>query len=383
MVQPYPRFRAILAFALFFPGNALAGQGLTSEQETKLAGVIEIGMEEGHIPSLAIALVKGETVVWSRAFGYSNVWAKTPATTDTIYLIGSTYKAMSTFALLQQMEEGKLELDDRVSSVSGPLRIEGETEPITIRHLLTHTSGLATGFGAHPVWGNTVPGPIEEYLRRTLRVERAPRDSYEYSNVAYTLIAYIIERVSGEDYKQYMRKHIFEPLEMNDTEFAPRLDMIERMAIPYEYQEKNDIQVPTTRLKADAWPAGIVYGTVLNQANWLIANLNRGKFNGKRIIRKKTFREMMRPQYDEPAGIASGNWHTETARMGLTWWVVDTEDGKLFAHSGSVPGYTAWITGNLDAKTGVAILTNGHRSHPHLSKIASEGLRILAEAAEK
>src|SRR6516164_8328486 len=111
----------------------------------------------GNIPSASIALISGDRIIWTNAYGYSNLWARTPATPSTVYLIGSTFKAMSTFALLQQMEQGNF-------------KIEGEDlqHPVTFRHLLTHTSGLPGDFGAFTVWGDTVPPSLEDYLRKSL-----------------------------------------------------------------------------------------------------------------------------------------------------------------------------------------------------------------------
>ncbi|PYS64865.1 MAG: hypothetical protein DMF74_05650, partial [Acidobacteria bacterium] len=121
----------------------------------------------GNIPSVSIALISSDRVVWTNAYGYSNLWARTPATPSTVYLIGSTFKAMSTIALLQQMEQGKFKLDDRVNDYLTDFKIQGEDpqHPITFRHLLTHTSGLPADFGPFPVWGDTVPPSLEDYLR--------------------------------------------------------------------------------------------------------------------------------------------------------------------------------------------------------------------------
>ena len=105
---------------------------------------IQRALLAGNIPSASIALISGDRVVWTNAYGYSNLWARTPATPSTVYLIGSTFKAMSTIALLQQMEQGKFKLDDRVNDYLTDFKIQGEDpqHPVTFRHLLTHTSGL-------------------------------------------------------------------------------------------------------------------------------------------------------------------------------------------------------------------------------------------------
>ena len=340
---------------------------------------VKRAMIEGHIPSLTIALVRGEKIIWSDGFGDANLWAHTPAVPETVYLIGSTFKTMSTYALLQQMEQGKFKLDDPVSSYLNGIKIKDENpeNPVTFRHLLTHTSGLPGDFGPHPVWGDTVPPSLEAYLGKSLRVIHPPLSKLVYSNMAFTLVAYLIQKFSGVPFKDYMRKNILMAADMKDTDFFPRRDMEERLSVPYIYSPEEDRQIPASRLKADVWPAGIVYGTVLDQANWLITNLNGGIFNGHRLIDAASFDKMMSVQYERFNGPLGGGWLNENTGYGLTWWMTPFMGDTLFAHSGSVPGYTAFLAGDVDNKTGVAILTNGNRAHPHLYRLAKKALDLL------
>jgi CubicO group peptidase (beta-lactamase class C family) len=333
----------------------------------------------GNIPSASIALVSGDQVIWSGAYGQSNLWARTPAATNTVYLIGSTFKTMSSVALLQQMERGKFKLDDRVNDYLTDFKIQGEDpqKPVTFRHLLTHTSGMPPDFGGFPVWGDTVPPSLEDYLRKSLKVTKPPMTSVTYSNMAYTLIGYLVQKLSGKPYKEYIQENIFTPLEMNSTAFEPRPDMDERLSVPYRVDEKTGAQVGTVRVKASVWPAGLVYGTVLNQANWLIVNLNGGKFKDKQIISEATLEQMFTRQHDQFKGRIENIWGNETAGFGLTWWSQVRDGDRYFAHSGSVQGYTAFLLGNRDRKLGFAILTNGNRSHPHLFKLADQAMDLM------
>jgi CubicO group peptidase (beta-lactamase class C family) len=335
----------------------------------------------GNIPSVSIALVSNDQVIWSSAYGYSNLWARTPATTNTVYLIGSTFKAMSTVALLQQMEQGKFKLDDPVNKYLTDFKIQGEDpqHPITFRHLLTHVSSLPGDFGAFPVWGDTVPPSLEDYLRKSMKVTKPPLTKVEYSNAAFTLVGYLVQKFSGVPYKQYIQEHIFTPLEMSSTAFEPRPDMEERLSIPYVVDQKTGSQVGAVRVKASVWPAGIVYGTVMNQANWLICNLNGGVFKGKRLISEEILNQMFTRQYDQFKGGIEGIWGNETAGFGLTWWTQVRNGDRYFAHSGSVAGYTAFLLGNRDRKLGFAILTNGNRAHPHLFKLADKAIDLMKQ----
>ena len=371
---------AILAVAILEVAALASGQTVNVERViTELEPEIQRTLLAGNIPSASVALVSGNRVIWTSAYGYSNLWARTPATPNTVYLIGSTFKTMSTVALLQQMEQGKFKLDDPVNKYLTDFKIEGEDpqHPITFRHLLTHTSSLPGDFGPFPVWGDTVPPSLEDYLRKSLKVTKPPVTKVEYSNMAFTLVAYLVQKFSGVPYKQYIQEHIFTPVEMTSTAFEPRPDMEERLAIPYTVDEKTGSQVGAVRLKASVWPAGIVYGTVLNQANWLITNLNGGTFKDKHIISAQTLEQMFTRQYDQFKGGIEGIWGNETAGFGLTWWAEVRDGERYFAHSGSVPGYTAFLLGNRDRKLGFAILTNGNRAHPHLFKLADKAMDLM------
>src|SRR5438045_9157009 len=263
-------FISFTTIALFAPTIAVAQTVNLDRVVAELEPEIQRTLLAGNIPSASIALIAGDKVIWTNAYGYSNLWARTPATPNTVYLIGSTFKAMSTIALLQQMEQGKFKLDDPVNKYLSDFKIQGEDpqHPITFRHLLTHTSGLPGDFGGFPVWGDTVPPPLDEYLRKSLKVSRPPLARVEYSNMAFTLVGYLVQTFSGVPYKQYIQDTIFTPLEMHSTAFEPRPDMEERLSIPYVVDEKTHAQVGAVRVKASVWPAGIVYGPVLNQADW-------------------------------------------------------------------------------------------------------------------
>lgn len=367
---------AILALTL---NSSVAAQSPNMDRvAAELETEIQRTMLEGKIPSMAVALISGDRVVWSGAYGQSNLWARTPATTNTVYLIGSTFKAMSMVALLQQMEKGKFKLDDRVNDYLTDFKIQNEDpqHPVTFRHLLTHVSGLPGDFGGVTVWGDGAPPSLEDYLSKSLKVTKPPLAEEVYSNMAYTLIGYLVQKFSGVPYKQYIQENIFKPLEMNSTGFDPT-PMEERLSIPYVVDEKTGSQVNTTRVKAAVWPAGLVYGTVLDQSNWLIANLNNGVFKGKRLISEQTMEQMFTKQYPQFKGPVEGLWGNEGAGFGLTWWVQVRDGDHYFAHSGSVGGYTAFLLGNRDRKYGFAVLTNGNRAHPHLIKLADRAIDLM------
>jgi CubicO group peptidase (beta-lactamase class C family) len=339
-------------------------------------------MAEGEIPSISVALTDRVGEIWAGAYGESNLWAGTPASPETVYLIGSTFKAQSTIALLQQYESGLFRLDDPVGPYLTDFTIQEEFpgQPVTFRHLLTHTSGLPTAYGGHNVWGETVPSSLEDYLARALRVEAPPMETVTYSNLAYTLIGYLVEQFSGMSYKEYIQERIWTPIGMETTAFQPTPEMEERLSIPYVPNTSTGDLVPAGRTKADVWPAGIVYGTVHDQARWVRFNLGDGAVEGGRLLEAETMDLMHSLQFRRfSGGSMGGGWGYDRTGYGLTWWVSEREGERFFAHSGSVSGYTAFVMGNRTRGFGIAVLTNGNRAHRHLVDICNLALDLLAE----
>ncbi|MCJ7627674.1 MAG: beta-lactamase family protein [Longimicrobiales bacterium] len=348
----------------------------------KLEVEIRRGMLDGQIPSITVALTDRVGELWAGAYGESNLWAGTPASTQTVYLIGSTFKAQSTIALLQQMESGMFQLDDPVNPYLSGFQIRGEEPgfPVTFRHLLTHTSGLPTDYGGHDVWGETVPSPLGVYLARSLVVQTPPLVRVVYSNLAYTLVGYLVERFSGIPYKQYIQDRVWSPIGMTSTAFAPTPEMEERLSIPYVPNQETGRPAAVGRTKAEIWPAGIVYGTVHDQASWVRFNLGDGAVEGGRLLKPETMEQMHTLQFRQfSGGSMGGGWGYENPGYGLTWWTSTRQGERFFAHSGSVSGYTAFVMGNRTRGFGIAVLTNGNRAHPHLVRICNLALDLLAE----
>ena len=369
---------SVSVFSSVFSISVFAQNIDVNKLATDLEPEIRRAMIEGKIPSATVALVSGDKVIWTGSYGESNLWAKTPATPNTVYLIGSTFKTQSTVALLQLMEQGKFKLDDPVSKHLD-FQIQGDDpkNPVTFRNLLTHTSGLEGDFGAVPVWSNSAPMPLDEYVRKSLKVAHPPMSKVEYSNAAFTFVGYLVEKFSGVPYRKYIQENVWKPLEMNSTAFDPTPDIDERLSVPYVVNKETGKQQPTTRIRAAVFPAGVVYGTISDQSNWLITNLNGGVFKGKRIISENSLNQMMTRQFDQFKGGIEGIWGNETAGFGLTWWVEERDGDRYFAHSGSVGGYTAFLLGNRDRKFGFAILTNGDKAHPYLFKLADRAMDLM------
>ena len=194
-------------------------------------------MKERGVPSVSIALVRGDSIVWKAAFGYANVRTKTPATTDTLYSTGSTFKSATATALMQLQEQGKFKLDEPVNKYLGDVQVQDRLQaekPVTFRHMLSHWSGLTAGAETKPLWGRELPKSLEKMVAGLYSV-RPPETKWEYNNWAYGMAGLLVQKISGEEYEKYMVEHVLVPLGVTTPHpVYPSPEMVEVMALPYE-----------------------------------------------------------------------------------------------------------------------------------------------------
>lgn len=224
-----------------------------------LEAFIEERVREDNIPGLSVAVSKGDRVVWERGFGYADLTTSLPATASTIYLWFSVTKIVTATAIMCLADSGDLELDTPVDEYVPGFKIVSQPVPVTIRHLLSHSAGLANPVPIRWVRSaeELAPDPkafVHRLLRRHRKLKFTPGRHASYSNLGYLVLGEVISEVSGLRYEEYIRNEILSPLRMNRTGFtypAPR-EPHER-ATPYHPLPK-----PLTPLFKVAMPRGIV-----------------------------------------------------------------------------------------------------------------------------
>jgi CubicO group peptidase (beta-lactamase class C family) len=189
-------FLALLLVQTAAPQPVDSGKDRFDLEKTRavLTGLIEKRLQESGVPSISIALVRGDAIVWKAAFGYSNVRTKTLATPDTLYNAGSTFKSVTATALMQLVEQGKFRLKDPVNNYLGdhPIRDRIQSEkPVNFIHILSHWSGLTSWPGRgettmKPVWSRELPNTLEQVASELYSI-RAPETKFEYDNYGYGL----------------------------------------------------------------------------------------------------------------------------------------------------------------------------------------------------
>lgn len=313
-----------------------------------------------RVPGMAIAVVRGDSLVFARGYGLRKLGASDQVDAHTRFAIGSTTKAMTTAALAMLADEGKLRFDDRVIDHIPEFQLADPwvTREVTIRDLLLHRTGLP---GTDGLWTRFVYSP-EEMMRRLRYVKpnSSFRSRWDYQNVMYGVAGLIVERASGMSWEQFLRTRIFAPLGMTETEpLVAGILAKPNVATPHAL---NADSVRITRLgNTDSIaPAGSVWSSVSDMSKWMRFMLDSGRVGGKRLISAASFRELVTPQIQAPMpqypALQLSRPHAFS--YGLAWFIQDYRLNPVWMHTGSINGMSA-IVGLLPAsRAGVVVLLN-------------------------
>src|SRR5262245_37656431 len=374
MTRRYVRQLGLLVLLVLPASAVIAQNGRFDLQKTKtvLTGIIEKTLAENGVPSMSIALVRGDSIVWKAAFGYSNLRSRTPATTETLYSTGSSFKSVTATAVMQLAEQGKLRLDDPINRYLGDSQVQDRLQsekPVTFTHILSHWSGLKNGAETQPIWSRKLPKTLEA-MTSSLYSVRAPETKWEYNNFAYGTAGLLVQKISGVEYETYMLDHVLKPLGvMTPHPVYPSPEMVERMALPYKAGGSFGKPAPEVQVHFDVYPAGDIYLTAEDMARYLAAQLNGGVFHGSRILSEQSVREMHTPRFGGDYGF--GFWMVHDSASGHT----------LIHHGGAIPGQRAFLIGDLDARVGVYYMTNSDylpdATPPAQSEIVYAALKLL------
>ncbi|MEO7038830.1 MAG: serine hydrolase domain-containing protein [Gemmatimonadaceae bacterium] len=303
-----------------------------------------------HIPGMAVGIFEDGKIVMAKGYGLSNVELNVAVKPATIFQSGSIGKQFTATAIMMLVEEGKIGLGDSLPKYFPDAPVSWRD--ITVRHLLTHTSGL-TDYTSESV--TKAGGQISYRLDyteaqlvaiiETLPIEFAPGDKWEYCNTNYLLLGAIIRRVTGEFYGDFLQRRVFKPLGMTHTRIINERDIIPNRASGYELVDgvlKNQEWVsPSLNTTGD----GALYFNILDLAKWDEA------LYGTRILRKSSLDRMW-----TIATLNDGK--PNAANYGFAWFIDSVNGHRVIEHSGSWQGFEAYIARYVDDRITVVTLMN-------------------------
>ncbi|TDB64221.1 serine hydrolase domain-containing protein [Arundinibacter roseus] len=346
--------------------------------------------EKNRIPGLVYGLVVDGKLMYSKSLGFTDLSKKMPVTSQSLFRVASMSKSFTAMAILQLRDAGKLSLDDAAERYIPEMKnlklLTTDAPSITLRHLLTH----AAGFPEDNPWGDRQLDATNEelmaFVKNQISFSNAPGIEYEYSNLGFTLLGYIIEKVSGKTYQNYINENILTPLGMTHSAWEYTDIPAEQLAHGYRWIDNAWTEVPLLHDGAYGAMGGLISSlddfskyVALHMAAWPPRN---EPDNGP--LRRSSLREMhhpwnfsgSNPTYTFPDGRMCGI--TTAYAYGLSW-LRDCDGREFVGHSGGLPGFGSnW---RFLPEYGIGIISFANRTYAPTTPINLQVLDTLIRKA--
>jgi D-alanyl-D-alanine carboxypeptidase len=345
-------------------------------------------VESSTPPGMSLAVIRNDSIIYSKGFGWADEPEGIPATSNTVYHWWSCTKIATAIAILQLQEKGKLSLNDPVIKYLTFFKVEypyDTSNQVTILNLLNHTSGLSDPSGLTFIqWIHHDGEPavnqtdfIKEVLPDYSKLKFEPGDHAEYSNIGYMVLGAIIEKVTGIAYEDYIRQYILQPLGMFHTDFLYRKErarceaagahptfsflsaLFPFVAVSY-IREVDWSHLWMERVYTDQTPSTGLIGSVRDAAKLIAAYLSGGELNGQRILTKESIEIMTYEGQIKAKNEDSLNYR----RQGLCWQIYHNAGRWVLTHEGGGPGFSTKIQLYPDENLGFVLFTNDVTCEP-------------------
>ncbi|WP_159081795.1 serine hydrolase domain-containing protein [Paenibacillus sp. CAA11] len=352
-----------LVFTAIYPAAARAAsippassqQSLTSHLEEIINPIMQEEIDRRHVPGAAVVITQGDQIIFSKGYGYADLKRKTPVSPGkTIMRIGSLTKTVTATAAMQLVEQGKLTLHDDVNTFLKDYKVPSYGKnPITLHHLLTHTAGLDESIYQIHALSPEHSIPASQYLRQFFDQQppiREPGKEYAYSNAGLGLVGNLIEQRTGMELSEYMKQHLFNPLNMPSARLVVPKDNPD-MAKSYAYSDGQYTEIPYSYLNIPG--AGGISVIPEELAHFMISQINQGSYQGKSILQPSTVDTMQKQQFVE---------QPQMNGLGYGWYRNKLADGVALSHTGNVDGFSAKMELIPSHKLGILVISNAETS---------------------
>jgi CubicO group peptidase (beta-lactamase class C family) len=334
----------LLIVAILVPAESGKAQAVDRATRTALDSIVdaEIARRE-PFAGLEVAIARGGQTAYRRTYGMADLEHGVPMPSNAMFQIASLTKQFTAAAVLRLVEQGRLRLDDDVRDYLPDVDNEGHV--VRVRTLLNHTSGIPNLYDLE-AWPEIRPLRLDRAGTRPLvaaaaqahGLDFAPDTGWRYSNSGYDLLGDLIEAVSGVDYETYLRRTLFEPLEMADTSFCPWSRIVQRRARGYE--PDGDSLVNAFRVSQGVlFASGGLCSTVDDLLRWNEA------LHGGRVLRPESYRRMTTPEGG-------------SRRYGFGLYSSELGGHPVYRHNGYINGYSAQLEYFPEDELSVVVLTN-------------------------
>ncbi|MDF7812641.1 serine hydrolase domain-containing protein [Hymenobacter sp. YC55] len=335
----------------------------------QLTDSIQRIMRREHMPGLLLTLVAHDTVLFEGGLGYADLENKKPVTAHTLFRIGSVTKTFVAVGLLQLVEQGKLSLNDEVRKLAPEIPIDNPweaTDPVRVVHVLEHTAGF-NDMGLNHVYNSTDTDPrgaaAVQVFKPELRCRWRPGERMSYSNPGYEVAGYLLEKLSGQPYDQYLAQHLLRPLGMPDATAELRPAANPKLARGYSYDNGHYNRLQP--LPIYAGPAGSMSASAADMTRWVQFFLHDFRApNGTALLQPASLREMETSH--SPLGARAGL----PTGYGLANQLMNRRGNASFrGHGGGIYGFRSTFAYNRELGLGYALSNNGEQDTGAIDKL--------------
>jgi CubicO group peptidase (beta-lactamase class C family) len=344
------RVRASLLLLTFLTGFAGADPQEPGDVMARVDDAIHSEMQRQKVPGVALGIVRKGQVIAAKGYGDANVELSVPVTAETIFQSGSVGKQFTATAVMLQVEDGRLALDDSITKyfTDAP----PSWRPITVRHLLTHTSGIPdyetevanSGGGAQVV--DYRRDYTEEQMTKIayrMPLKFAPGSRWSYSNTGYVLLGILIHKVSGRFYGDVLKDRVFTPLGMKTARVISEADIVPHRAAGYRLVKGDLKNQEWVSPSLDSTADGSLYLSMLDYIAW-----DRG-LRAHAVLKPQSWAQIY-----TPVTLTSG----KTYPYGFAWDVDESQGQPWYHHGGSWQGFKTYISRYLADDLTIVVLTN-------------------------
>ena len=321
-------------------------------------------LKDWNVPAIGVGIVVGDKLVFAKGYGYRDYGQKLPFTPNTLYQIASNSKLFTAVSAGFLVEEGKLTWDKPVRESVPAIQFYNDSlnSTVTLRDMLSHRTGITRH---DTIWYQSPDSRKQLFDKiRFMEPKEPPRTTFLYNNMMYAAAGYLIELQSGKTWEAFVREHIFQPLEMNNSLFSIA-DMVKQPDFGVTYTEKRDsfeiIKIPYYEDTAAMAPAGAIISNLEDMSHWLIALMNEGKYKGRQVLPATVLQATMQPAIAQPNTLAEvrGWWEILNATYGMGRSTSSYRGHLLTYHGGDLDGFHSQVSFMPHEKIGVLVAVIG------------------------
>lgn len=319
-------------------------------KKQELDNLLKSSIEAHRLPGLALGVVCGGEAQYLAAFGVRNINTQKSLKSSNIFHLASVSKPFVATAILQLVEQGKLSLDQTVTSILPYFKMKDQRyQKITLFQVLNHTSGMPDETDYEWDKPQYDEGAAERYVQSQSSKELLfdPGQKFEYSNIAFDVLGDVISKISGISFEDYMKQNILEPLQMIKSSFLLEDIDKELLVSPHEWDEQAKVSkhYPYNRRHA---PSSTLNSNVLDMSNWLIANLNHGEWKSRKILHHESHSLLWKPSVTIDS----------KRKIGLSWFLETYKGTQLVSHNGWDTGFRSHLALLPEKNMGFILMCN-------------------------